>query len=167
MDSDRFLAIAARHELVVPEWHGALTGFLCAGNAWEEADDDELGLLFEDLDGGVVRELLDEVNAQLDSLTLDFEPLIPDDEQPMPERLEGLSEWCRGFVSGFGLGVGDARLEGERRELVTDLLRIGDLDPDADDTDENELEFVELFEFVRVAVLSLHGADVVRDGDDD
>ena len=158
MDSDNFLAAIGQLELPISEVHGVLTGFLCAGGLWEDASDEELEVILPNTHGRTVRGLLDEVNSQLSALTLDFTPLVLDDEHPMAERLAALSEWCGGYLAGYGLGVGDERLEPAASEMLSDLLAIAELDPDDEDSEENEVDFAEVYEFARIVAMTMHGA---------
>ena len=88
-----------------------------------------------------------------------FRLLLPGDDQPLEQRCAALSEWCDGFL--FGLGSQDAvpadLLRGEPAEALNALSAIAGLDPagNGDATPDDEAQFVELVEFVRVAVLLL------------
>src|ERR1700678_2267881 len=87
-----------------------------------------------------------------------FEPLLPDDEQPLNGRANALALWCTGFLYGLGAGqISDLdALNGDVGEIVRDFTEIsratGD---DADADDANEQAYAELVEFIRV------GAQVV------
>ena len=158
MDFEAFSALVEESGVAAPEVHGLLAGFLCAGGIWEDASDEDLETLLPNLDGRVVRSLLDEVHGELGSMTMEFTPLIPDDEHDMPDRLAGLAVWCGGFLAGYGMGLGDGRLSAETEELLTDLQAIAELDDqDADDDDEVEVDFVQVYEYARVAALTLCG----------
>ena len=158
MDFEAFSAMVEETGVAAPEVHGLMAGFLCAGGIWEDAADEELEILLANADGRLVRGLLDQVHGELDSMTMEFTPLIPDDEHDVETRLAGLAVWCGGFLAGYGLGVGDARLSPETEEMLTDLQAIAELDEDADESDEQvEYEFVEVYEYVRVAALTLFG----------
>lgn len=81
---------------------------------------------------------------------------LPDENAALAERVAGLSDWCRGFL--FGMGFVDRRrfdgLREEAGEALRDLTEISRLDPNqagSDATDEES--FVELEEYVRIAVL--------------
>ncbi len=167
MDIENFVAAVTDLGLPLSEVHGVLTGFLCAGGMWEEASDEELEALLSDADGPLIRGLLDEVNAQLGSLELDFAPLVPDDEHRMEERLAALAVWCGGFLSGFGMGIGEERLEPATREMLSDMMAIAELDPDDEDSEENEVDFAEVFEFARIVALTLHGSSTGNFSDAD
>ena len=141
--------------------HGSLTGYLCAGGvadagAWPHA------LELEGGDGGwgddgLFALLYERCRAQLDHEDLGFEPLLPDEQQPLAVRGDALVDWCRGFLGGVGL-AGDANaraLSADAREILGDLGTIASsrFDYDGDEGDENAL--VEVLEFVRIGVLLL------------
>ena len=92
----------------------------------------------------------------------EFQLCLPDDDTyALTERAESLSAWCQGFLHGFA-AVQNA-LSDEARELLRDLTEISQLDAaslegsDAghDAQEENESNYTELTEFVRLAVASL------------
>ncbi|MFO1369038.1 MAG: UPF0149 family protein [Marinagarivorans sp.] len=80
-----------------------------------------------------------------------FHLLLPDDALPMNARLEALAQWCQGFLC----ALGHAGAEGIKHEGLDDLAQIAQLDASADETEENEVYFAELVEYVRVVVLQL------------
>jgi uncharacterized protein YgfB (UPF0149 family) len=83
-----------------------------------------------------------------------FEPLLPDDEEPLNGRANALALWCTGFLYGLGTGqIADLEaLNGDVGEIVRDFTEIsratGD---DAEADDSNEQAYAELVEFIRVA----------------
>ena len=85
---------------------------------------------------------------------MEFEPLLPDDEQPLNGRANALALWCTGFLYGLGTGpISDLRrLSGDVGEIVRDFTEIsratGD---DAEGDESNEQAYAELVEFIRVA----------------
>jgi uncharacterized protein YgfB (UPF0149 family) len=86
---------------------------------------------------------------------MQFEPLLPDDGAALDARTVALAQWCQGFL--YGLGGGAIRdinaLPGQVGEIVRDLAEITRAGADADDNEEaNESAYVELVEFVRIAV---------------
>ena len=85
--------------------------------------------------------------------------LLPGSEASLAARSEALFEWCRGFLGGFGLSAGTAKLSSEGDEALADLARLAAAQADADsEGDEGEEDaLTEIEEFVRVAVLLLHG----------
>lgn len=155
-----------RHlQLATPagELHGSLSGWLAGGG------DDAAGWLQSVLadpalpvpaPGSALDRLRVATAAQLEDRDFAFNLLLPEDGQPLSTRSAALFDWCRGFLGGFGLAAGDrAGLSDESREALGDLARLAAAQPDAEADDDagEEDALAELEEFVRVAVLLLHG----------
>ncbi|MBT8077414.1 MAG: YecA family protein [Gammaproteobacteria bacterium] len=100
--------------------------------------------------------LFAETHKQLTERQSEFVPLLPDDAAAAEERAAALASWSEGFLHGL---VSDVRSETLKAQLadeplcdiIRDLLEMtrataGD---DADDTDE---AYIELVEYLRVAV---------------
>lgn len=107
----------------------------------------------------LLQKLYEETLIRLNSPELDFELLLPDDEDALCERTESLANWCGGFLSGLGMGGVPAQdqLSDEVAELLGDLSQISTVDFDLDDPDEEEqVAFEEVVEYVRVGVLFIH-----------
>lgn len=113
---------------------------------------------------------LEAIQGQLQSADMTFEALVPAMDQPLAQRTEGLAHWCGGFLAGFGAS-GAVIKDGEASEVLALLGEIARASSAIDETEPNEtgedndasaeLEseeaaFVELVEFVKVAVLLLH-----------
>ena len=86
---------------------------------------------------------------------LDFEPLLPADESPLPERVEALGAWCQGYLYGLGsAGTGDPLpMSEDTAEILEDLAEIaraGSSGSAEEETEENA--YAELVEFIRVGV---------------
>ncbi|HET8730867.1 MAG TPA: UPF0149 family protein [Moraxellaceae bacterium] len=88
-----------------------------------------------------------------------FLPLLPDDEEDLAARVTALSEWCQGFLVGFGTAVRpeDTRVHDESvRETLQDIVHVSSVDASAQDNDEaDETAYSELYEFVRMAAIHL------------
>ena len=154
--------------------HGTLTGLACAGlaaatPAWQEElagcapdiDIDTHQTVFEALQGLCER--------ALGSGEFDFQPLLPHEEEFLSVRAQSLAQWCDGFVQAY-LG-GRTMLDPDDREALDDLYAISQIEPDEtynnpEEAHSNETDFIELCEYVRMAVLSLYNArptDAVTD----
>lgn len=146
------------------EIHGMMTGLLTGGvrlnrqqlvkvlEAHTEADQ----AFDERLVAGLWQLQLATLEA-LGATDLVFEPLIPEDDVAMGERLEGLADWCQGLLAGFGLAVrgDDARLqEGDLQETLQDLVHIAQVGG-GEDSEEDEQSYMEIYEFVRLAAIHL------------
>jgi len=140
------------------EAHGTLAGCLCAVSGYRLED-----WLREILPEGraapeasaTLGELFSATAGALLQPDMEFELLLPGDEQPIDVRTAGLAQWCQGFLYGLGAGaVPDAsELPGDAGEVVRDLIEISRASVDASQGEEsNEAAYAELVEFVRVGV---------------
>jgi len=107
---------------------------------------------------GVLEELFTDTRAQFDSEDLAFEILLPDEDDDFGLCLLGLSNWCQGFLYGFGINaaaVEDA-LDEDAREGLSDLLEISKLSHNEQLSQDAEQQFTEIAEHVRIAALMLN-----------
>ena len=147
----------------VPELHGALCGWLAGGGddvaGWPARVLADPGAP-EPVPGSALDRLRTATAAQLGDGEFSFQLLLGEDALPLRDRAQALFDWCRGFLGGFGLAAGaQPPLSEEGSEALQDLARLAgasvqDID---EDEDEDESALAELEEFVRVAVLLLHG----------
>lgn len=139
------------------EAHGSLCGALCAVTNYSY--DDWANEVFADLEGtGALRarhlmaSVFDETAQALGGQEMTFEPLLPDDDAELGQRVSALAQWCTGFL--YGLGAGQLpsldQVPGEVGEVLRDFSEIGRATVDAADGEEsNEGSYAELIEFVR------------------
>lgn len=145
------------------ELHGSLCGFLAGGGRpgkrplLEVLHLDAGGVTVSGTDQTVLDQLVRQSEAELDDPELGFEPLVPADDRPLPERADALVDWCRGFLGGFGLGGPEVhqRLSDEGKEVLRDLGAIASSSLDFGDEDEDEDALIEVHEFVRVGAMLL------------
>lgn len=143
------------------ELHGLLTGLVCVvqpptAQEWEQI----LAQLGVEIDMTQHLQLLTEeaedVAALLLEEDLDFQPLLPDDEHILIERVGSLSDWCEGVLLGFGLAGGIVRVD--EQELIKDLSFIAALNYDENEepnAEQSEAGYAELVEFARLIPCSL------------
>lgn len=143
------------------ELHGSLTGYLCGHGSADaahvldalelESDDAHV----QDTDHDVLARLHDQCKSALDDPQLGFQPLLPADAKTLDERADGLVEWCRGFLGGFGLAGPSARgkLSDEGLEILSDFGTIAASHLTTGDAEEDEQALFEVLEFVRVGAL--------------
>jgi len=80
-----------------------------------------------------------------------FIPILPEEGIPLSERLNALGEWCGNYVSGFAEGLRkDFRLTDDASEALEDLSSIAKISLEFDENGERD--YVELIEYIRVAV---------------
>ena len=144
------------------ECHGTVCGALCAG---VDGSGEWLTHLLDEASGGdeglkaCRRELMalrDLSRGLLQSGTLEFAPLLPDDEEGLAERTAALGEWCQGFLYGMGLAGERLQLDAlpdEAGEVLRDMGQIAQagFEGGAED-EEDEAAYAEIVEYVRVGV---------------
>lgn len=153
----RRLALAA----TPAELHGALCGWL-AGGGENTADWLKRVLANETMPATGVETPLEALRlasaGQIADRSFDFELLLPDADASLAARSGALFDWCRSFLGAFGLAAGaHPPLSDESREALADLARLAQAQPQDEGDEEDEEALAELEEFVRVAVLLLHG----------
>lgn len=92
---------------------------------------------------------------------MEFEPLLPDDDVPLIQRANALSQWCQGFLYGFGTGraPGNGELPPNVSEILRDFTQISRASVELEEESESESEeesYSEVIEYVRAAVQLVH-----------
>lgn len=147
------------------EAHGSLCGLVCGlgtggQSTWlaETLADAQAGESVARQTGKLLEALADSTRAALEGADMTFQPLLPDDSEPLVQRVDCLAQWCQGFNHGLFVAgrIGDAEAElgsGNTAEIVRDFgemaqVSVGDEEADA----EGEAAYAELVEYVRVSV---------------
>lgn len=108
----------------------------------------------------ILERLFAATQESLDSEVFEFELLLPDEESSLETRIEALSSWCQGFVSGLNLvGIHMDTIKGEDSlEALQDLLKMSCLAYDEEESGdkEDEYAYTELIEYARAAVMILY-----------
>ena len=101
--------------------------------------------------------LFDDVQDILLNDEFEFDLFLPDDEESdLLERIDGLREWCKGFLFGVGFANIKTNFSPQLQEILKDISEITKLDTDIEIEDEDaENDFMELTEYLRAAVLAL------------
>ncbi len=107
----------------------------------------------------LLKQLFNTTLTQLNSGDLDFELLLPPEQDSLEAQVAALQKWCQGFA--FGLALSGLKtmqdLPEDTRDWVQDVVKIGAAgEMDVHDEDESETAFIELAEFVRVGVLLMN-----------
>jgi uncharacterized protein YgfB (UPF0149 family) len=149
------------------EAHGCLCGALCASNDYtfarwfeELADDAEVPAAESNSAKELMQTVYTETMRALRGGDMEFSPLLPEDDAPLAKRAEALAQWCQGFLYGFGSAAGQQRkLPAEVDEVVRDLTQIARASAgESEPTEEDEEDYFEIIEYVRVGVQSVHDA---------
>jgi yecA family protein len=147
------------------ESHGTLCGALCAGL---DRDQPWIDHILDEASGSAeaqqacrrtLASLRDQTHALLVGGSLEFALVLPDDETGLADRTDALGEWCQGFL--FGLGLAGQRLKPdelseETNEVLKDLGQIAQAGFEGDDSDDDEIAYTEIVEYVRVGVQLLY-----------
>jgi uncharacterized protein YgfB (UPF0149 family) len=151
-------ALASGASTVHPaEAHGCLCGALCMRPDYSLAEWLDEILTDPPAAGGdePFATLFAESAAVLEGTDMEFEPLLPDDEVGLGERVTALAAWCQGFLYGFGSAglAAQSRLPEAVTEVLADLAQISHAGAVGSESDEVEEEaYAELVEFLRAAV---------------
>jgi len=146
--------------------HGCLCGLLGAGAPAQP----EYGLdaMAQALDLEVHGELASRImqlytvtEAALQDEEFTFLPLLPDEEEEITLRTAALANWCDGFLAGFAYATAAAdsnvsALSQETGEILRDIGAMAQAEPAADESEEEaEDSYIELVEYLRVAVVNV------------
>lgn len=150
--------------LTAAETHGLLTGILSIGEH-KPTGDTLRNTLLANLDceqpsksqWHVLSTATVQIAENLEKINCEFNMLLPNDEIELEKRIDALGYWCRGYLSGLGLaGVTPEHLRNDTvKELVQDLSKIAHVSIETDASEEDEANYFELVEYVRVAVQNI------------
>jgi len=91
--------------------------------------------------------------SNLQDINFLFQPLLPDDEIPLAERLVAVGEWCSNYISGLGEGMGaEFKVSQDSKEALQDIATIGQISGDLEVDEDEERDYLELVEYIRIAV---------------
>lgn len=153
------------------ELHGMMCSYLCAGAP--TAGENYLRALMGSLNQDSVRQaalamfqLYAISQQQINALDFKFQMLLPEDEAPLQERAQAFSQWCEGFIQGLqvnGINLNHLQEE-EAQDAIQHLAEFAKLDYESlDVNEEDEKALLEVSEYARLAVLSLHGELMAKD----
>jgi uncharacterized protein YgfB (UPF0149 family) len=155
----------AGSQVVAAEGHGCLCGALCTTpdytlERWLDelvtTDPDDPAEMPSD---APLRLLFADTQRALRGNEMEFQPLLPDDDEPLEQRATALAQWCQGFLYGFGTGkpVKPENLKGQVDEILRDLSHIARATVDVGGAgEEEEASYAELVEYLRVGVQLIH-----------
>lgn len=142
------------------ELQGLLCGKICGGVPLTEIDwlleavefldftqapDESVRVLLSRLYHVTRTQLGDDFGLQL---------MLPDDDAEIEERIAALSQWCHGFLTGFGSAGAKEDLSDDARDTLQDLAALVQIA--VDDDEDTEADYMEVTEYVRMAATSLY-----------
>ncbi len=170
------LLITVDSALGASESHGALCGMLCAQGSTEAAqwmlhvlgEHDESSKALRDV-GQKLLKMHQLSTEQMNDSNIEFELMLPDDNDELEDRVEALGIWCQGFVYGLALGgiKEDTELPEDSKEIIKDVIEISRagyvVDEEAEiavadenNSEEDEIAFMEVSEYVRMGILLVY-----------
>ncbi|MGI1679291.1 MAG: UPF0149 family protein [Cellvibrionaceae bacterium] len=175
--ADLFVSLGALNSPA--ELHGMLCGQLSGGNRFDENQWQKNALEFLDINfieaaelDGHASQFFDElyVNTleQFKGEQFELDLLLPDDDTDLDQRISSLSHWCHGFLSGFGTsGInGDTKLSEEVSGILRDFASFVQINPDDAEDEESENDYMEIVDYVQVAVKAVFmEIGITADGD--
>lgn len=151
-------------EETAAELHGIFCGRLAggerlAGGQLREALVESLASEEELIDNALpeLARLYQQALAQLRDSSYAFSPLLPGDDTPLQRRVDELSQWAQGFLDGLvdaGLS-GDSPLSEDATQALGDLVAIAQAAFEGEEGNDDEGDFAELLEYVRVAAIMI------------
>lgn len=146
--------------------HGSISGVLAAGKRMAQED-----WLDWALDQMAPREEVEETHvtilqglyfktlSEFEDEGLAFELIQPDEDTPMIDRLQALSDWAGSFLGAFGAtGVVQemSELPATLQEILEDLAEIAKVDAaSAEDMDDAEQDMLAVAEHVRISAITV------------
>ncbi len=106
----------------------------------------------------VLMAVFDMTKEQLEQEDYSFQLLLPEKEPNMTTKLSVLVDWVSTFLASMGLAgfTGKEKLTKDAMEFIEDLDKIVRVEQTAEDTEGEELDFIEIVEYVRTGVMILH-----------
>ncbi len=105
----------------------------------------------------VLLQLAEQTIVALTTFDFGFELLLPNDEVSLQLRANAVNEWCLGFVLGLqNQTYQHTLLTGDGAQALADLTKICEMDFGIIECEEEEQSYMEIVEFVRIAVLTIH-----------
>ncbi len=138
-----------------PEAHGLLTGLACRGITVQNLQNKLYLFQFNsDQDSTLLQGLFELILRDLQSSSLTYRLLLPDDGTSPVIRTDEIANWCGGYMQGF-LHDGDSAFSdsnGTIREILQDIMDMGGLYLEEASPEEAEKSITEIEEYLRVGV---------------
>ena len=154
----------SRHFVTPAELHGILCGIVCSGSTeWEEGEHSLLSLEYKDnVDTVAINQTLQALFKQtlhkIQSFELDFDLLLPSDDEPLSVRASEFGKWSEGFI--FGMNLSDPPVYQDPSEvdsILDSLKQTAEIEFEQLSFDEeDEAFFVEIVSFAKMAVFSIY-----------
>ena len=113
----------------------------------------------EVVDQEMLESFVQATNEELLDEGLIFSPLVLEESASLQDRVHDLSDFCLGFLGGFGAGIALSRraIPEELEEILEDFTSIGSISDLGLEEQDDEASYLELYEYAKVSVLLAHG----------
>lgn len=102
-------------------------------------------------------QMAEQTIVALEMFDFGFQLLLPDDDLPLQDRAQAIHEWCVGYVWGLqNQQYQQNLLTNDGAQALADITKISEMDFSTIECEEEEESYMEIVEFVRVAVLTVH-----------
>jgi yecA family protein len=143
------------------ELHGFLVGQLAGGKRFSRgewlrtaAEQGDLSQNPDEVEGDVIFATYQHTLAALTRSDMGFQPLQPEDDAPLNDRVDALGQWCQGFLLGLGLSGVDTSAE-ELNETLRDLAAIAQVGADDSNGEDSENDLFAIGEYVRMSAVDI------------
>lgn len=161
-DYDALAAIlsAANTPFSVAYVHGMMSGLLCtdlraSDVLWEALLSNLPALAPVAANNESLKELFELSAKHLQEAPGAMQMVLPEDAALLSVRLKALSEWCDGYLEGIAVENAGLKLD-VVQEVLSDLAKIKEVVVKTKSSKENEASYVEIVEFIKVAVLLVY-----------
>jgi len=144
------------------ELHGLATGLLVADTSASEnrflqlvCEEPEQGDVLAVENTQLLLALFQATQEALQTITLEFELLVPDDDEPLADRIDAACEWARSLLYGLAeQGVHQRTdLSEDVSGFVRDLMEIARGGYAYEKGEEGEMVYADLLEYLRMGAL--------------
>ncbi len=156
------------------ELHGFLTGQLAGGKRFSRgewlraaAEQGDVSQNPDEVEGDVLFATYQHTVSELTRSDMGFQMLLPEDDDPLADRVDGLGQWCQGFLLGLGLSGVDTETT-ELADTLRDLAAIAQIGSDDSTGEDSENDFFAISEYVRMSAVDIFWQfNRAADSDDD
>ena len=80
--------------------------------------------------------------------------LLPEDGEPLPERLSALAGWVNAFLAGYGVNQQSmTTLSADLKEAIEDMVELAKIEFTEEGGEEEERAYFEIVEYLRVSAM--------------
>lgn len=140
--------------------HGMMSGLLCTDlrsseSLWKVVLDGLPAVVPMAAENELLNKLFTMTAKHLQEAPGAMQMVLPEDEAALSVRLKALSEWCDGYLEGIALENAGLKLD-VVQEVLADLAKIKEVVTKTKSSKENEASYVEIVEFIKVAILLVY-----------